>query len=599
VFAVRAFKHAIFGTPQTTQPKARRNSSTDNGRPRHGDNKSARPGLNRPKSASDAQTLGRQQYVDIPEPLMSPTKGILLTPGTAAAKKKNVTFGDHVVDNEQKRPLNNGPDEEGAGDALADDSEPEDDALERQPSRGRLAEALEQARDESKKRRSKGERRSKKFADDDLDVPPEYVEPKADSGKYWKREYDIYRTNTQREVKKLITKQKAAKSFAHAKDIQCTELADELRQERKKVENLEAKVDGLAASMKDLHEQLLSSRMEAEGRTEGITTLKQGRKDSTRPESRDMASLVPQQRPTSSQGAERNVSAEVDPVQRPSEPYKPPRGSEKPKMDLQTLRARVKSKPEPVQPKPADDIWAQSFGSSSPVATRKAEVSRASKGGYEADQEPQSNALQALDVNTLANGRDTGRTTTGKAPGAKDLPHPGIETLTDHKEASDDMETAQPPTLPQHADLPNPSTTAAANTQHERHQTGMEDGNTEADLSMPVPESSPFQPQAHTLQSTSRRTAGLTGPRVAPTSRPSQPYANAKENVSPTSGPPAKPQPPQHEPDMKPSAMWTSFNAPQANKRSTSITGKSGKEASSDRVEAARARINARGRVAT
>ena len=64
--------------------------------------------MSRPKSAGDAQVLLNDVPANAPDPVSSPTKGILMTPGTAAARRKTVTFGDHVVDNEEKRPVKSG-----------------------------------------------------------------------------------------------------------------------------------------------------------------------------------------------------------------------------------------------------------------------------------------------------------------------------------------------------------------------------------------------------------------------------------------------------------------------------------------------------------
>ena len=68
---------------------------------------------------------------------------------------------------------------------------------------------------------------------------------------------------------------------------------------------------------------------------------------------------------------------------------------------------------------------------------------------------------------------------------------------------------------------------------------------------------------------------------------------NAKENISPNPRA-SNPQPELH---MKPSAIWSSINATPGSKRVASVPGKDGKEVSMDGLEAARARINARGRV--
>ena len=159
VFAVRAFKHAIFGTPQTTQPKARRHSNADNGRPKDIEYKPPRPGLHRPKSSGDAYTLVNQDAQPVVEPLSSPTKGILMTPGTAAARKKNVTFGENVIDNQEKRPMKSGLPDDCPGKFPSPWNKASDEPYKREESpdkargRSKLTEAFEQARDDSRNRK--------------------------------------------------------------------------------------------------------------------------------------------------------------------------------------------------------------------------------------------------------------------------------------------------------------------------------------------------------------------------------------------------------------------------------------------------------------
>ena len=249
--------------------------------------------MNRPKSASDAQGLVQKDAYAIETAPSSPTKGILLTPGTAAAKKKNVTFGDHVMDNEGKRPVKTGLPDDCPGNFPGTGSKPPhlpekgEEGADKIRGRGKLTEALEGARDESRRRKSKGDRVGKKELMDDDDLPMEFAEPKSEDGKYWKHEYDIYRTNTQREVKKLITKQKAAKSYALTKDTQCTELADQLRHEYKKAESLEAKTAELSSQVKDLQMKLHASQKAERKHQDDIAMLKRQlkRKDSARPTS--------------------------------------------------------------------------------------------------------------------------------------------------------------------------------------------------------------------------------------------------------------------------------------------------------------------------
>ena len=65
----------------------------------------------------------------------------------------------------------------------------------------------------------------------------------------WEQKYDDYAQRTQREMKKLIAKQKAAKSYARDRDAKVMDLADRLKQEQRKVQKLEEKVAQLNARL--------------------------------------------------------------------------------------------------------------------------------------------------------------------------------------------------------------------------------------------------------------------------------------------------------------------------------------------------------------
>ena len=548
--------------------------------------------------------------------------------GTPGGKKKNVTFGDHVVDNEEKRPLKSGlPDDcpgkfPSPGRTLGEEVEVEEEKAEKARGRNKLTEALEQARDESRKRK-KGDRKGRKEVEEESEVPVEFREPKSEVGKYWKHEYDIYRANTQREVKKLITKQKAAKSFALTKDIQCTELADQLRQEQRKVEELGTQLAELSAKMREMEENLAASQESEKRQREELDALKlsQGRRDSARPTSSEggvgllahkpdsrLNSLSGTREPEQSKHSRPEMprrttregpKPEADPVQRPSEPYKPPVEAEKPKLDIQTLRARLKAKQEPPTPKSAEDIWAQSFGSSSLAHTRS--VDKPPQAGRAVTSGTDATPLKTLDINSLPSAKDSRRNSSmgSMEVECKSIPDlDGVEGMpsvsADEKPKRDSPLQSPNHPLPSTSDLHSANSTAVK--QKPVPRKGLEE---RSDHSLPVPSSSPFQVHAKPLPSRPGLSAPA-GPREA------KPTPNTKENVSPTS----KPQPPLHlEPREKPSVLWSSINAPQvsstsatvstASKRNTSLTGKDGREVSADRLEAARARVNARGRVTT
>ena len=556
--------------------------------------------MSRPKSANDTHLLVGQDGQHIPEPLNSPTKGILMTPGTAAARKKNVTFGDHVVENQDKRSLKSGIPDDCPGkfpspwNKTVEDVAKDDEATEKSRGRSKLTEALEQARDESRKRKMKDRHRSMDV-DQETDTAAELAEPRSESGKYWKHEYDIYRANTQREVKKLITKQKAAKSFAHAKDMQCTELADQLRQEQKKVRSLEAKTTEFSTLIKELQQQLQASREAENMHQEEAAALKRqlGRKDSARPGSSDNGPPAapseqrePAQRDSGNLDAKQRAS---DELQRPSEPYQPLAQLQSRKTDPSTLRGRVKPKPDNIETKQTDGIWAQSFRSSSPIVARSGGRPPPSPmGGRAVTSGTESTPLKSLSINTLRDGRQKERSASMEVEckSVPDLDRKDSGAFAKRQESRREDSPLQSPTTPKPAVAAQTIASSVVAQQTSPHRKPTE-GKPKEDLSMSVPLSSPFQPEA----TASPPRIGLTGPRTAQESKTSVPN-NTKENVSPI----RESNTLQSDLKSKPSAMWTSINAPQPQvaRRTTSVTGKDVKDVPVDRLEAARARIASR-----
>lgn len=279
LFPVRALKHLVYGTPQTEKPKApRRHSHTENGR----SPQASRPRMTRPRSTNDATTMGRLGEAGALEPPASPTKGILMTPGTAGGKRKTVTFPDNVVDNEEKRPTKTGLPEDCPGKfpspwtKSTTSGEHVEDSAQRMGGRStKLTEALEQARDESSTRRKVRLGRPEKLQDDP-DATLDLADPVSDSGKYWKREYDLYRERTTAEVKKLVAKQKLAKNYARDKDDECLDLTDELRQEKKKADKLQRRTEDLETQLKELQELLKKSKAAEQMAKDELEQIKRG-----------------------------------------------------------------------------------------------------------------------------------------------------------------------------------------------------------------------------------------------------------------------------------------------------------------------------------
>jgi hypothetical protein len=179
--------------------------------------------------------------------MLSPTKpnGILMTPGTTR-RNKTVSFGSQVVDKDTKIQGGNAISSTSLGDGLTHSASTSN----RAPTK--LTAQLQEVRNSAQKAKTNQMQRAK----DDTDLTMDYLEPRSQSGKYWKREYESYAENTQREMKKLVIKQKAAKDYAKEKEQEVADLQTQLRQERSKVEKLETKTKELAAQMKEFERKM-------------------------------------------------------------------------------------------------------------------------------------------------------------------------------------------------------------------------------------------------------------------------------------------------------------------------------------------------------
>lgn len=218
IFAVRALKTALFGTPA---PKSYQAS----------DAADAIPSQNIPaKGASDTPSK--------PVPA-----GILLTPGTGTTRRKRVSF-DHDV----KAGANGIIDEEAALTVDGRDKQTRP--------RTRLTQALENSRKNKKPQQDrKPESSEPKDLDDvweevdedrDPDVTVDLNEPHSRSGKYWKSCFESYHADAKAEMEKLVKYKQLAKSYAKMKDSEAMDLQQKLAQEQDRVKNMEMNLDDLA-----------------------------------------------------------------------------------------------------------------------------------------------------------------------------------------------------------------------------------------------------------------------------------------------------------------------------------------------------------------
>ncbi|EON98672.1 putative urease accessory protein [Phaeoacremonium minimum UCRPA7] len=217
VFAARAFKTALFGTPAARDQV-----------------------LEEADNNSQAKTAK-----DDDDGFKSPTKpaGILLTPGTGTTRRKRVSFGRDVKDHKTAI---------GA----------KDDGTSKLRPRTKLTEALENAR----KQRNRPAKADGKIAEsqakdpedaweevDDLemdaDITVDLNEPHSQSGRYWKSEFQKYHEEAKAEMEKLVKYKHLAKSYAKMKDAEALNLNQKLREEQEKVSRMEGKVTELAGRL--------------------------------------------------------------------------------------------------------------------------------------------------------------------------------------------------------------------------------------------------------------------------------------------------------------------------------------------------------------
>ena len=263
-FALRALKSAFLGTPHAIQSmgKGQQQASLDE---------------NPKKSWVDAQ-LGCDEWRNSPpenskrsrkNPPLSPAKGILLTPGTAAIKRKTVSFGEVARSGEQKDDIFAGQTIVGTGEGrFSVNPASAGSPKEKQEIQHVLSKTKFESRLQASKRRigkranskdhvvgNNTERRGtpKESQESSQEILPDTTidlnVPCSRSGKHWKGEYDQYQRKSNREMRRLIQHGQTIKSYAQKKDSEATGLHEKLNRELAKVASMEAKVSDLAIEL--------------------------------------------------------------------------------------------------------------------------------------------------------------------------------------------------------------------------------------------------------------------------------------------------------------------------------------------------------------
>ncbi|ROT39213.1 hypothetical protein SODALDRAFT_344184 [Sodiomyces alkalinus F11] len=232
VFAARALKSAIFGTPARPDEHA--------------------------KIEEMVQPIAENDRDDVTRTPSRP-QGILLTPGTGASRRKRVSF-DHNT-------LNNGTSAIDKSNGHTDDPSrhPRTLSLRKDnPStrRTRLTESLEQSRrskhtskEVDAPRLNASEEEWEEDEEDGLDdncthdVTLDLNEPHSRSGKYWKSEFEQYHQDARTEMEKLLKYKQLAKSYAKMKDAEALDVSVKLKEEQERVIQMEKQITEMAAHM--------------------------------------------------------------------------------------------------------------------------------------------------------------------------------------------------------------------------------------------------------------------------------------------------------------------------------------------------------------
>lgn len=213
VFAARAFKSALFGTPARPSEAPETKSTMDKA-----DDKLEQGSKTPPK----------------------PPPGILLTPGTGTSRRKRVSFGQDVG---KKTNLSF------ASKAAESRRSRLDDALQKIAQRKHVITRTITQPQQDKHDSSDDEWEEENDEDNCHDVTVDLNEPHSQSGRYWKEEFQKYHEDAKAEMEKLLKYKQLAKSYAKQKDAEATQLAEMLKEEQQKVIVMEKQISEGASKM--------------------------------------------------------------------------------------------------------------------------------------------------------------------------------------------------------------------------------------------------------------------------------------------------------------------------------------------------------------
>ena len=272
LFVVRAFKTAIFGTPHPVQREAKQAGKAS---------EKDKAGTQRPASEKleDKESIERDTDTGVEieraasirlDALASPAKGILMTPGTIATRRKTVSFL-HLEDSDAEKPMeNNFQDAELNMDPLLTPCKSAPEAQSRdQPRHSQLTKKLVELAKQKSERKGTSRKvdvqspRSRALVSTAIqtedgsavEVTMDLSKPRSRSGQHWKAEYEQYQRRSNREMKEIIKYGQQVKSYAAKKDAEAANLSEKLKKELAKVARMESRVSKLAAQLNAAQDQ--------------------------------------------------------------------------------------------------------------------------------------------------------------------------------------------------------------------------------------------------------------------------------------------------------------------------------------------------------
>ncbi|MCJ1351293.1 MAG: hypothetical protein MMC33_001277 [Icmadophila ericetorum] len=265
VFAIRAFKTALFGTPAPVA-LTRRTQERSPGR--------KAIVLDAVVNSQEEEDMEVKRVsglrlssgtVDRMSNNASPSKGILLTPGTGTSRPKRVSFDGlgAVKDNRLGQIARRTKLQEITLEDLPDIPQTtEAQKSEQVQVRGSSTRNLPKSNEGTTEATSKPkirvqsilldnvkivETKNPKPSEQGSDATIDLKDPVSQSGKHWKCEYSKYHEKSEDEMTRLIRKNKATRDYAMEKDREALNLKSKLEEALSQVSEMEAKVSELAA----------------------------------------------------------------------------------------------------------------------------------------------------------------------------------------------------------------------------------------------------------------------------------------------------------------------------------------------------------------